>query len=309
MGSLSRVARAERELRQAVDRRLTDSVKKESIQVSWLTTRYLSFRCRALRAAVRYGHLWIPDALNVTMSVVLERGDSVLDIGANVGWVTERASWLVGPGGRVHSFEPSPTIAGLLRRRVAALQLRNVIVNQIALGDSEGTAILHEFAENFGGSSSLALGEETAPGQHLAREVVVEVQTLDAYLKSAHLEAVRFIKMDVQGAEVSVLQGAVETLANNRPVLFVEVERGASAAFKYGPVELLSTIASYYRMYSWRNEGLKSVRSENDIPANGHDDVICLNPDDPFHTAVLARLQTLAGRRRAFPASRLFGLV
>jgi FkbM family methyltransferase len=311
MRPLHHAIEAEKRFRRAVDRQLTNDVDGEQMpRLGLLRAQYLGFRIRVLRATVRYGGLWIPDSLNVILSDVLERGDSVVDIGANVGWVTEKASWLVGPRGRVHSFEPSPTTVRLLRRRVAALRLDNVVINQFALGSSEGTAILHEFAENFGGSSSLALGEETAPGQHLARETLVEVQTLDAYLLRARLGAVRLIKMDVQGAEVQVLQGAAKMLSAQRPALFVEVERGASAAFGYGPAELLNTIAALkYEMYSWRNEGLKTVRSEEDIPPNGHDDVICLNPDDPFHVAALARLRALADRRSAFLARACFGAV
>src|SRR5450830_702487 len=143
MRLLQRAIEAERNFRLAVDRQLTDGGDGEEIQHLGLPAKYLAFRCWALRAAVRYGRVWISDALNVTLSAVLDRGDSVLDIGANVGWVTEKASWLVGPRGRVHSFEPSPTTVRLLRRRVAALQLHNVVVNQFALGNSEGTAILH----------------------------------------------------------------------------------------------------------------------------------------------------------------------
>ena len=302
------ILQVERDYQLKIDHQLTQSRDFANLPKVGFAPLYLASRLRILRWAIRYAGLWIPDALNVTLALVLEPGDTFLDIGANVGWVTEKASWLVGSRGEVHSFEPSPSTVCYLRRRVSSLGLKNVIVNQFALGKTPGVAVLHEFSENFGGSSSLALGANTAPGQHLAAETPIEIQTLDAYVKSRAIDNIRMMKIDVQGAEMQVLQGASELFSDQHPILFVEIEQGASVAFGYTAKDLLETIIGLgYQMYSWRNEGLTPVYSEDDIPPGGHDDVICLQVDDPFHALVLSRLRDLASCRDGFLVQVFFG--
>ncbi|HEX6372114.1 MAG TPA: FkbM family methyltransferase [Longimicrobium sp.] len=153
---------------------------------------------------------------------LLRPGGVVLDVGANVGYYTLLASVLVGEGGAVHAFEPEPRNAGFLRRHVQINRLRNVTVQQAAVSDRAGTA-------------RFTFGTGSGTG-HLADAGALEVRTLrlDDYC-AQHAPAPAAIKIDVEGAEMSVLHGARETLARLRPVIFLsthgpEVHR-ASLAF------------------------------------------------------------------------------
>ena len=290
---LRRFVEYERELRHSFDLQILDAQDKTEGKRMWLVSHYLRARTLILRNAIRR-NVWIADGLNVLMSLAIEPGDIVFDIGANVGWRTERAAWLTGKNGKVHSFEPSPTTCKNLRRRLVCMGLSNVVVNEVALGAEPGAATLYEYAENYGGSSSLRTG--AAPGQHLTAETSVEIKTLDDYVKQNLITNVRLVKMDIQGSEIDVLRGARSFLtASNPPILYVEIEQVANAAFGYGVNDLLNSIIDLgYELYSWRDNGLVKVYSQTDIPTDGHDDVICLTPR--YHDALHAKLEQLAMR-------------
>jgi FkbM family methyltransferase len=139
---------------------------------------------------------------------LLRPGGVVLDVGANVGYYTLLASVLVGDGGAVHAFEPEPRNAEFLRRHLRINRRRNVTVQQAAVSDRAGTA-------------RFAFGSGTGTG-HLGETGELEVRTLrlDDYC-AEHALAPAALKIDVEGAEMSVLQGARETLARHRPAIFL----------------------------------------------------------------------------------------
>lgn len=302
------IAITERQWHDTLKKQITASFGNGITPLSLRLAQFYSWlRWLALSFAIRHG-LWVADALNVTMALALRPGDIFFDIGANVGWMTEKAALSVGQRGQVHSFEPSPSAVLYLRRRIFCGRLRNVVINQFALGNEPGMAVLHEFAENFGGASSLRAG--AWPGYQHMDETEVEVKTLDQYIEENKIGNIRLLKLDVQGAEIDVLRGGNNLLSSRRrPVLFVEVERDANAAFGRQVDDLLGAIAEWgYEMYSWRDEGLVSVRSESDILDGGHDDVICLHPEIDTHLSLHERLQELMGKRRALVSGGIFGL-
>lgn len=135
-------------------------------------------------------------------------GATVLDVGAHVGYYTLLSAVLAGPRGRVHAFEPNPQNAAFLRRHVRLNRLGNVTVEQAAVSDRAGTARF-----DFGTGSGTG---------HLADAGALEVRTvrLDDYC-AQHGLAPTVVKIDVEGAEMSVLAGGRETLARHRPVIFL----------------------------------------------------------------------------------------
>ena len=138
----------------------------------------------------------------------LRPGATVLDVGAHVGYYTLLSSVLVGGEGRVHAFEPNPANAEFLRRHVRINRLSNVHVEQAAVSDTAGTARF-----DFGTGSGTG---------RLADAGALEVRTvrLDDHC-AQHGLAPSALKIDVEGAELVVLEGARETLARHRPVIFL----------------------------------------------------------------------------------------
>ena len=138
----------------------------------------------------------------------LRPGGTVLDVGAHVGYYTLLSSVLVGDAGRVHAFEPNPANAEFLLRHVQINRRANVRVEQAAVSDRAGTARFE-----FGTGSGTG---------HLAEAGALEVRTvrLDDHC-AEHGLAPSAVKIDVEGAELSVLEGGRDTLARHRPVIFL----------------------------------------------------------------------------------------
>ena len=138
----------------------------------------------------------------------LRPGDTVLDVGAHVGYYTVLSAVLAGPTGAVWSFEPNPVNAGFLRRHAEINGLRQVRVTQAAVSDAEGTARF-----DFGTGSGTG---------HLSTDGAIEVRTLrlDDFC-AANGIVPRAVKIDVEGAEAAVLEGFAATLESARPVVFL----------------------------------------------------------------------------------------
>lgn len=175
---------------------------------------------------LRWG-VWEPETTSFFLSW-LRPGMTFVDAGAHVGHYTLLASDLVAAGGRVIAFEPHPVLGQVLRRNVERAGCANVTVSSLALGraDGPGDLVLHP-RDNFG-ASSLRADSQTG---HLPR-APVRVSTLDDFLERAGLPTVDVVKLDVEGAELDVIEGAHRTLtANPGIVLVVEFLRENARRF------------------------------------------------------------------------------
>lgn len=145
---------------------------------------------------------------------LLRPGDTVLDIGANIGAHTVPIAQLVGPAGRVLAFEPQRIVFQTLCANVALNHLTNVWCRHAAVGAESGHIEVPWLdptrPHNFGG---LALGNRKGE-----RVPVVAVDELE-------LRTCRLLKVDVEGMELRVLRGARQTIERLRPVLYVENDR------------------------------------------------------------------------------------
>jgi FkbM family methyltransferase len=165
------------------------------------------------------------------MGHLISGGMTVYDIGANVGFLTVIAARLVGVTGRVISFEPLPSN---VRQIVHNLQLNGfsqVLVRQEALGAENGNATFLVSAEpTWGKLASLGTGVGSQIG-----EMKVLVRKLDSAFEDDQLPAPDVIKIDVEGAEIDVLEGARELLCRERPLLMIELHgtnQGVADALK-----------------------------------------------------------------------------
>lgn len=131
-----------------------------------------------------------------------------LDIGANIGAVAQMLEY---HGKEVISFEPQPEIFSLLKKNV-----KGTCYN-VALGEQEGETFMPRVRYgdkgNYGG---LACGTKSELGT-----IKVPVKTLDSY----NFQNVSFIKIDVEGYEKKVLQGAVDTINRCKPIMYIEDDR------------------------------------------------------------------------------------
>lgn len=151
---------------------------------------------------------------------LLRPGQVVVEAGANLGAHTLALSELVGDQGTVYAFEPQRIVFQTLCANLALNSRTNVDCRCEALGETPGWAFVppvdYRAANNFGG---LGLGSY----QHGER---VRVVTID----SLQLPRCALVKADVEGLELSVLRGAAETIAQYRPLLYVDNERPENSA-------------------------------------------------------------------------------
>jgi FkbM family methyltransferase len=163
--------------------------------------------------------------------------DSVFfDVGANAGVFSLLAS-RVAPSARIFAFEPAAKTFGLLSRNLQLNSARNVTPLRLALGNYSGDAALHL---NVPGQDGLnTLGVPSHPDSEPAGQETVPITTLDAFLRSASLARVDLMKVDAEGAELLIFQGAKNLLARPAaPAILYEAFSFLTRGFDYHPVEI-----------------------------------------------------------------------
>ena len=147
-------------------------------------------------------------------------GQTVLDIGANVGVFTITMASLVGPTGRVYAFEPLETEGALLAQSIVENNFSDrVELVPVALSDKEGSAqLISALKTNNKGGAYLKDKLELVPAGHQASEV--KLITLDTYPVK---RPVSFIKIDIEGAEPLAFRGARKLLQEDRPIILSEI--------------------------------------------------------------------------------------
>ena len=158
-------------------------------------------------------------------------GGTVVDVGANVGFFTERFARWVGPRGRVIALEPERANFAELSRRLAAKGLAARVEAHRAVADAAA------------GIAHLVINPDH-PGDHHIGDAGerVAATTLDTIVPPGARTSL--IKIDVQGAELRVLAGGRKLVARDRPALFVEIDPGGLARFGAGVDALLGALAA-----------------------------------------------------------------
>jgi FkbM family methyltransferase len=158
--------------------------------------------------------------LRALMRRYLRPGGVAIDVGANVGWHTLLMAQLVGPNGRILAVEANPSVRERLAEHLQANHLSNVTIVPSALGSQPGKLrFLAPPVDSFDAGDGHVAGENDKDERHI---VETEVTTLDALTEREGLQRLDFVKIDVEGFEWPVLQGAVQAFSRFRPVVCFE---------------------------------------------------------------------------------------
>lgn len=149
----------------------------------------------------------------------LRPGMTFYDLGANIGFFSLLAARIVGPTGRVVSFEADPEIAARLRENLACNKFTYAAVEEKAVW-SEPTTVSFTRVDSFT-SPDRGLGHVSTGDSLGADTISVEAVSLDQFI-SSH-PAPDLLKCDVEGAETAVFEGAEQLLRHNRPILLIEM--------------------------------------------------------------------------------------
>jgi FkbM family methyltransferase len=138
---------------------------------------------------------------------LLTKQDIVFDVGTNIGTI---ANWLANRTKHVHGFEPHPENIEMTRDQVKLRKTKNITLSQLALSKKPGTLQLH--VKSFHGHHSLG---DTAASPTVEK-IDVEVETVDRYCSTHGIDRIDFLKIDVEGFEDDVLEGATSMLKDHR---------------------------------------------------------------------------------------------
>jgi FkbM family methyltransferase len=211
---------------------------------------------------------------------ILRPGDVVFDIGANIGWYTCLFAKYVTCAGKVHAFEPVPWIFEKLRVNCALNGLTDtgsVFLNKLAIGENEGKMNLFTFKDLPHGETSAKIRDNLT----VTSSVLVDVNSLDNYLRKIDNPIVSLVKVDIEGSEWSLLDGAKQFLNCRTPPMWIfEINFETAAAFGWSPYDLLDRLQNigfrFFRIEgAWRKVlPMKSVKE-----CQHGDNVLCFIPE------------------------------
>ena len=198
---------------------------------------------------------------------------TIIDVGANAGLITRHFCRLVGENGKVYSFEPDPLVFRFLEFNTRPFS--NKELTQSAVSDNHEPMQLHL-------NSCSSLGNSLFNKNRSAESVTVSCISLDEFLKSRGEPMVDVIKIDTEGAELSVLRGMRQTIAR-LPKLKIIIEycpqnlNGAGVA----PRMVLDELRSHqFCLQIIKNDGSLKKFAGDDVPAgdfnpNGYVNLFC----------------------------------
>jgi FkbM family methyltransferase len=168
----------------------------------------------------------------------------VIDIGANIGFFTERFAKWTRDGGRVIAVEPDGHNVALLKQRLARRAIGSVDIHQAAATERSGIVHLLRNPDN--------------PGDHRISDAgeTIPAVTIDDLVEKVGNPDVALIKIDTQGSERLVLQGAAKTLERCSPTLFIEIDDRALREYGTTAAEVLGElVARQYQIYRISRSG------------------------------------------------------
>ena len=167
----------------------------------------------------------------------IKEGDIVIDVGANIGYYTLIFAQLVGSSGKVFAFEPEPKNFEILKKNIEINNYQNIVAEQKIVSDKSG--IVKLFIAEHG-----IVGHRINQQKSSQKFIEVESIILDNYIKKLNLDSkINFIKIDVEGSEPKVLEGAKGIMQkSNQLKIFTEFNRESVKEYGVEPKEMIDLL-------------------------------------------------------------------
>ncbi len=149
----------------------------------------------------------------------LKKGDMAYDIGANIGYFTVIMGVVVSGEGKISSFEPMPNNLVKLKENIILNNLKNITINEIALSDRTGEIQMHSPVDDLAFASIYTPDNASTNTGNI---INVKTDLLDNIWTNSGEPDISVIKLDVEGAEVAVLKGALNCLKTCKPKILLE---------------------------------------------------------------------------------------
>jgi FkbM family methyltransferase len=216
-------------------------------------------------AIERAGGQYEPHVMQV-LSRLVQPTDVCVDIGANIGVLTLALARLA-PQGKVYAFEPGHASFAYLEKNIANAEATNVVAASMGVYDLTGTLPL-QVSESHPGGSYISQTEV-----HEASSESIPVTRLDDWAEANAIDRLDVMKLDIEGAELRVIDGARKTLDRFRPVLVVECNPVALERFQKADASVLvdALRAIYGKVFFIDGSALREITSNEQIRAElGH---------------------------------------
>jgi FkbM family methyltransferase len=198
---------------------------------------------------------------------VIRKGDVIIDIGANLGYLTVLFAKLAGNEGEVHAVEPVKPVIKILERHTK--RLTNVQIHPYALGKENKKIVLGNNTRQKLGfiatGSHFILDENITEEEHAQTEFEAEMRQGSKLFSK--LDKLDFIKIDVEGYETVILPEMADLISRHKPIMLIETRREKRR-------EIMGFLSRMnYKMYVLHNGSLKCT-SENE-----YWDILCTHTD------------------------------
>lgn len=218
---------------------------------------------------------------------LIKEGDVIFDIGANIGLTTIYAGLLTGKNGKVFAFEPVPTTYEILIKNIRLNRLKNIKPVNIAISDRNERSIIYTNLHINRGAASFFSGSRTDG-------IEINSKSLDQIFLDEDSPIVNFIKIDIEGAEVALLQGGNTFFSCRKPIICIEFSKDILNCEAQDFLYNFLVKAHKYKIYKQINgkeriSQLIEIESRVDLPQ--HDNLFCFQdfhfkavPEELFHS-------------------------
>lgn len=197
---------------------------------------------------------------------IINKNDICLDIGANIGTYTCLLSNLVGPNGKVFSFEPLPRTFVVIKRVAQLFNLKNSTILQLCVGDRDGFIEFTGFTGRPGRTYTAGIKVASDNESDCQK---VPIITIDTFASQYGIDRVDFIKCDVEGATLFVLNGARKIIKRYSPKILCEIADFGIKRYGYSPKDIFNLLQSFgYSSYKLHEGKLVEIAHQEKKTSN-----------------------------------------
>jgi FkbM family methyltransferase len=223
------------------------------------------------------------------LSRYLRPGDCVIDVGANIGSLTLAAALTVGPTGRVVAMEPHPRTCKHLRDNLSLNGIEHVDVHNVACGNRRGHI---RFSDNRSDEQN-----RVEDGADLVDGTVIDVALMRLDDLVGSVGGVALLKIDVEGYEKQVLEGATQLLKRTEAVLFESWE-GHSSRYGYATSDVLSVLRTYGFEVFHVGDEFDLMPVGDGYASQGCENLLALRPSATHRFSISGEYELLDGAGR-----------
>lgn len=210
---------------------------------------------------------------------LLKDGDTILDIGAHIGWFTINSAKRF-PNSQIYAFEPMDFIFDFLAKNIKRNDVKNVSTYNYGCYSKEEESFLYYFKD---GSALSSI--ENVINHKNARKVKCILKPLDKIVLDLKIQSIDFIKCDTEGAEFFVFEGALETIKKYNPIIFVAIYEEWYQEQGHSSQDILKLLgACDYVPYRVVKRKLKEVKV---LEFNGRENFDCLFLNKTTHNKLI----------------------